>query len=744
MEYCIPWEDPSILKSIDPTNPSLWAAYKFIDSKPFDDTFPTDSFNTIQVNPAIPQNLPLLIYENPIICQCGAYLDTNCTINKVDRSWECHYCHSANSIPREHINNFLSHRELNYTQYEIKTFPKNNRSSCENLVFIIDTSFPAVQSGFTSEFISSIREVINNLPMYYQVSILTTNNTFAVHAFNSTVENPTTPSKKFFIPIAQGREKILAILQEIDDYVPASNIAGNCIPDTVKLAFELLSQVSGGMILIGFSSLPLYGNICRSANYSQKIEGSYVEDSVTKVIRNLATQYHYLCSVHIFFGAQPNDCDLLTLSLLSTGTKGKVYFYESMTNEYYKRRIRYDLEFTIQQPYYSNAEIKVILNDDNRFIGDPYFTRDKKLFAQIVRLSDFFDFSHIRISPECSNLSFQIIFTYTKSADIYNPLPFVDDLEDDEREDIRQNLPMCQVRPRYIRIISGSIQIPKGGQDIPIQSIDHFSSTIRHNIFLVKHSNLHKAQLLAQSAIEHDTAPFSSSYHLYHSFLSNIVMTKLAIHNINKAAVALRLLESYSPSQLILYCYSRLIVVDKKESSIKSAFSSLLGMGTRIFTNIWEFDPDDLSKMVNKDPLGCPPEIGQIPQSCLNKALPLTRKSLDEGNVFIIHTHDSVFVYVKKSISSKFLRDAFNVAKFSELTHVVPRINKPENDKIWAIYRESCLLSRSKLFFEVLKEGNLAESILNDVMVDDKLVSFADLPTWIAQFEFEKSLISLI
>lgn len=98
---------------------------------------------------------------------------------------------------------------------------------------------------------------------------------------------------------------------------------------------------------------------------------------------------------------------------------------------------------------------------------------------------------------------------------------------------------------------------------------------------------------------------------------------------------------------------------------------------------------------------------------------------------------------LKKSTSPSFLLNAFGVKNLRDVPSNVPLLRTKENKLIWDIYNECCMLSKTILPFEVITEGNRTE-VINDLLVDDKFVSFASLSSWITQFYFQASLFTCI
>jgi hypothetical protein len=114
--------------------------------------------------------------------------------------------------------------------------------------------------------------------------------------------------------------------------------------------------------------------------------------------------------------------------------------------------------------------------------------------------------------------------------------------------------------------------------------------------------------------------------------------------------------------------------------------------------------------------------------------LPMTRRSLELADVMIFHTWRTIFVWVKRTVSTEILRDAFGVVSFIELQNDLPTLEGDLNKELHRIIQQCWDLTGIYISVEVIGEGNEGEAAISQFFVDDSTACGCDLTRWMARF----------
>jgi hypothetical protein len=114
--------------------------------------------------------------------------------------------------------------------------------------------------------------------------------------------------------------------------------------------------------------------------------------------------------------------------------------------------------------------------------------------------------------------------------------------------------------------------------------------------------------------------------------------------------------------------------------------------------------------------------------------LPMSRRSLEAADVFLVHTWRTIFVLVRRGVAAEMMREAFGVGSFAELPAELPMLESEMNRELHRIVQECWNFSGTYIAVEVVGEGSVAEEAMAELFVDDSVACGADLQRWMGQF----------
>lgn len=787
-DFCFPWENLNILKDLDLNKPldaskSLRYLFKFWPSTNKLINFHIPQF--ISVYPAIDCKFPLIDNKDlreAKCSNCGAYLDYLAKVNKVERKWICPFCSTPNQIDDDEFAHFFSRGELHNSYYEMKVQPNDSNGNInlsKNLLFIIDVSFPAVQSGMTDEFIKQIRNVVTTTSPNYNISILTMSDKITIYNLLTKEKIEITdfydqelPYQAIFQPIMSCMQNVDDILNEIGEYVPEDSINGHCILNAIIQAGNIIGQ-NGGMILVGFSGLSMFGPLSRNGPYEFDIEQSAQltkDDPLTKKSIEIGLLFRKMnISVHLFAGGT-EFCDLMVVGHIASATSGRVYCYGKL-NEISKRSLQNDILTTVKQSYFCDCSLNINVSEGLQFAqkDNPItllvpFKKDVRI--PILRSNDFLRIE-LQNTTNVSHCYIQLSMIYTKFPDANADSNSnntenenenndnendAENNENNENENINhRNNDAQRIPQKILRVITHVIPVTDDRDKI-FQSIDEAYLIKMITVFMltnVMQIGTNNAEIVVMNELLSLYPQFPKSiFHLTHSLLSNSIFKKGSKSDIDRKSSEFINIFFFDELTILLYLYPRLLLIEptsKLSSTKKSLFSSIIQKFS-LFKDNHNYDNDDneedLINNINIDTMTVVEKKNENRKS-MYVTLPLSRKSLNDGFVFMIHKHDAVFLFVKKVTPPLYLMNAFGVKNFRDVGTKLPILRTKENKLIWNAYNECCMLSKMILPLEIITEGNRNE-VMNDLFVDDKLVSFASLSSWITQFYYQASLFTCI
>lgn len=332
-----------------------------------DSNFPV-GLSISPLSTSIPSSeIPILKYGKDDIPRCvnnacRAYLNPFVKFIEGGHKWVCNFCKQTNTTEDHYYCRMNNEgiREDQYTKTELsrgtyefetneKYWKKGKLPTSALFIFMIETSGSAVQNGYLSAVIESIKDVVNNSLLYNKeakIAILTYDAYVSFYAFGEKMTQPQmlcVSSEPVFLPTikehllfraVEDKDKILSIL----DYI--SNIYNNNptnIKDSNKIisclnGAYLLGRSLGGKIVIFSSSNSLSGNpklnAITSSDNQTKEQLAYSPHDKKQLGHMGINLTNDNMSVDLFISAD-TSINLYTMNQLSEYTNGNIYFYKN-------------------------------------------------------------------------------------------------------------------------------------------------------------------------------------------------------------------------------------------------------------------------------------------------------------------------------------------------------------------------------------------------------------------------------
>ena len=320
------------------------------------------------------KEIPRCTYEN-----CRRYLNPFVKFIENGERWICNFCGKINKTEEYYYSNLEQNGirsninekpELTNGSYEFvanKNFYRFKKFSTKaQFIFIFETSLGAIDSGFLSACIESVKDAVTNEIFCngnnVKISIITYNTGVDFYSYGDKFTQPqmlTVNDEQIFLPTSEKnlifnlnkeKEKILQILDLIQNNFNRNthnqNIINNNCKDSLQIftavvGAYLLGKNNGGKIIIFSSS-----NLLNSINLmnvgldknSTKEQIAYTPHDKRKLGDmgiNLTNKY-MSCDI---FASADNQINTLTLNQLCEYSNGHLYFYKKFNFDLHYKNI---------------------------------------------------------------------------------------------------------------------------------------------------------------------------------------------------------------------------------------------------------------------------------------------------------------------------------------------------------------------------------------------------------------------
>ena len=329
----------------------------------------------ILVNSASVTDVPVLNYSQssvPRCSKCAAYLSPYTTAFPDGKTYTCPMCQTKNVLPSNDLVNQIplqQRPELSNLVYDMKaprpyiSMPYVTSAFC----FIVDTSAPALQSGFTQQFLTSVKASIANLPENTRIAIMTMSHIITVFDFRRSTEfivgDLSDMDLQFpYVPtIAECREQINLAIDLLISKEPEYD--SNCYGSALEAAERLMTAI-GGVIIAGVYGRPQYGpRLVPPREITPQTQESDLihlpKGDTCKFWREIAFRINRAaCSVNLFCCSADNKADIAVIGV-PCGLTGGICKYYGQFDEVAAVKLHNDLFDVITQEYNYNCTLRL-------------------------------------------------------------------------------------------------------------------------------------------------------------------------------------------------------------------------------------------------------------------------------------------------------------------------------------------------------------------------------------------------
>ena len=336
----------------------------------------------IMLNPSLVANVPVINYSKttvPRCSKCASYLSPYTKIQPDGNSYACPMCGRINQIPAtDGVSTVLSQRqELTNQVYDIIAprpyiaMPYITGSVC----FIVDMSIPAIQSGFTLQFLSSIKSTLASLPDNFRISIMTTSDKITIFDFRAMCEfivaDLTDMSLQFpFVSLlGDVREQIDTAISQLLEATPTA--AGNCFGSALEATERLMSPL-GGSIICGIYGPVIFGPhaIPKREMNQTTTEADLIrlpKGNECKFYRDISFRLNRAsCSINLFAGSD-GYADI-AVSGIACGLSGGVCKFYGKFDAEAAVKMHNDIFDTLTQEYNYNCSLRLRCSDGIKLV----------------------------------------------------------------------------------------------------------------------------------------------------------------------------------------------------------------------------------------------------------------------------------------------------------------------------------------------------------------------------------------
>lgn len=637
----------------------------------------------IVISPGLVSNVPVIDFSEgiPFRCNhCSAYLCPSSNIQPDGKSWICHSCGKIAEIKNNQMGLLpLDQRpELFNCVYDMIA-PKSYvhlPQSGPAFLFLCDTSSVAYGTGFTIQYLNSVKNSIQYLNDDTYVGFITTSNILTVFDLINLNEIivPDIKDMKFqvdpsltFPLLRDCRGNLLKVIDVLLERTPDTTIQSHCYGNALMLAESVMKNV-GGIILAGIIGMPKYGYTLNDRSKDAAANGESIllrlpPDGSGKIYRELALILNRAeISVHLF-SIEYGYSDISTIGIPSGLTCGKVWLYPDF-NENSQAKFSSDLFSVLTANYYYDSSLRLRTVE-----GLSYKTPYSNCVVRKEGLVSFPVFSQnttvcydINVEKDINSptITFQLGVVHTNTQ-----------------------------RIRMIRVFTFSIPSTTSISDI-LQNVDEGAIVTlesRRTLSAVLAVGSNEALQRIKPKFVNTLlsgANIRSCHHLFHGILSSHLFKTPHPLGIDGRMASIIHLRSASVTDVLLTNYPRMFVTDTPQISV----------------------------------------------------LPLNSQSFGAGNVFLFHTVNQIFIWISANVSPQYLVNAFGVNSLQEVQQDLPQLNTPENQALQGLINESMNMSARYLRVEIITQGSPRESEFQDILVEDSQTSGKTFSGFLSEFSF--------
>ena len=314
----------------------------------------------------------------PFRCsRCFAYVNSFFKFVDSGRKCICNICGLSQDTPEVYMRDRASKPELFAGTYDFRAPAEysNRPAQVPLYLFCIDTSAPALQLGLLQQVLSSIRAILDYIPIPENtlVGVLTFDTSIQIFKVSNNGElNEVimTDSEDPFISesvagccynVGNSRDKLEVMLEKLAEWNFANpskqSLSVGALAYAVK---EHMLKARGGRVIIITSQLGTVGKYALAPRQETKPVHSEKEKAYMPADNYLALAQE-CCSEDIcidIFACTHQSVHIPSLAVLSTQTGGDLYYYPGFRNELDGERLYYQLARILTRPQCSQIAMR--------------------------------------------------------------------------------------------------------------------------------------------------------------------------------------------------------------------------------------------------------------------------------------------------------------------------------------------------------------------------------------------------
>lgn len=373
---CTPWQSQYITNPKPSGSGDVFPSY----FRPVVSVLPANQ--TIADNAGVPIGLvvfpsqvadvPVLNYVQsgvPRCTKCASYLSPYTPTYADAKSYGCPMCGNKNQLSDQLASVPIQSRpELTNPVYDIIAprqyiaMPYIISAFC----IIVDVSAPAVQSGFTAQFLTSVLASVEQLDDNVRIALMTTSNRVTVFDFRHESEfiigdlSDVNVQFPYVSLLGECREQFTQVVNMLIERPPESD--GNCYGSALECCVRCMNPL-GGVVVAGIFGRPSYGPRLIPArqisNQTTEVDLLRIPQTENcKFYRDIAFQLNRnSISINLFLvSEQPADASVIGVSCGLTG--GSLKYYGKFVPDI-AFQMHNDIFNTFTQDYYYNCSIRL-------------------------------------------------------------------------------------------------------------------------------------------------------------------------------------------------------------------------------------------------------------------------------------------------------------------------------------------------------------------------------------------------
>ncbi|EAY15396.1 Sec23/Sec24 trunk domain containing protein [Trichomonas vaginalis G3] len=534
----------------------------------------------IVVEPGTVGKLPRVDLSNSTIPRCNkcqAYISCFCKVDERKKQWICGLCGAKTNFPEnmpeipQMLTGNMVYDVVAPQDYVQKAFVM------PSFVFIIDLSSQAVDSGFTAQFIRSVKSSVEQLSDKTNVCVMTITKFASIYDIKACKEvvvidpEDFVVSPNYIVTLRDCRKEFNKLLDLL--LKKHSHGQGNCLGSAYAIACSAL-RIYGGIIIAGTCTTPSIGPYA----VASRVQGHTTEDSEIQLLHipknNQCKKYMDLAllmskrgiSLHLFICSK-SHAEVAVSGLACGLTGGLCRYYK----EFDPLQLHSDLFVSITSRYLWNASMRLRESDG---------IQQTKIFGN---MTNFKDGISIAVLPSNASLTFGLtVKKPINNAKFQAALLFT-----------------SSTGKRILRVFN--FEIPVTSEISVLQS--GFDEAAL-GTFLVKSATLNILSAGSRDSMEgmnqafweivNRNSKFKSLHHIIFGILKNRIFTESILPNIDYKMAAILNLRMTSVSETILYAYPMLYDIENKKTlalRIENIASGIFALGCYNNILLWCTNP---------------------------------------------------------------------------------------------------------------------------------------------------------